>query len=72
MGLSANFNVGSSQNLIVVAEVLNIFNHKNYGGYRFVQIAAENPLIGQVTKTTFSVPQILSKRFFNIGVEFKF
>jgi hypothetical protein len=72
MGLSASFNTGASQNLLVVAEVLNVFDHNNFGGYRFVQIAAENPLIGQITKTTFSIPQILSKRFFNLGLEFNF
>jgi hypothetical protein len=68
MGLSANFNIGDTKNLIVVAEVLNIFNHKNYGGYRFVQIY----LLGNETPRTFAIPQILSKRFFNVSLELKF
>ncbi len=65
MGLSANFDVGGSKNLIVVAEVLNIFDHRNYGGYRFVQVSAEIPNV-------FAIPQVLSSRFFNLGLELKF
>jgi hypothetical protein len=65
MGLSANFDMTESQNLTVVAEVLNLFDHNNYAGYRFVQVSKE---IGNI----FSVPQVLSKRFFNVSVELRF
>jgi len=71
MGLSANFDISDSQNLVVVLEVLNLFDHNNYGGYRFVQVSSEDPN-GKNTPTTFAIPQILSKRFFNLGLELKF
>jgi hypothetical protein len=65
MGLSANFDIGKSKKLIAVVEVLNIFDHNNYGGYRFVQVPDDVP-------RTFAIPQILSKRFFNVSLELKF
>ncbi len=65
MGLSASFDFGNAGALIAIIEVLNVFNHNNYGGYNFVQIPEDPPI-------TFSVPKILSKRFFNVGVEYKF
>ena len=65
MGLSANFDITKSQNLTVVAEVLNLFDHNNYAGYRFVQVSKD---IGNI----FSIPQILSKRFFNVSLELRF
>lgn len=71
MGLSANFEIGNSESLVVVAEVLNIFDHNNYGGYRFVQIAADDPNGNRIPKI-FPIPQILSKRFFNVSLELRF
>jgi outer membrane receptor for ferrienterochelin and colicin len=71
MGLSANFDINNSQNLIVIAEVFNLFNHNNYGGYRFVQVSAERP-DGINSLTTFAIPQVLSKRFFNVSLELRF
>jgi len=65
MGLSASFDIGKTKNLVVIVEILNLFNHNNYGGYRFVQVPISQPV-------TISVPQILSKRFFNVGVELTF
>jgi hypothetical protein len=64
MGLSASFDIGN-YDLIIIAEVLNLFDHRNFGGYRFVQVSKE-------LAAPFAIPQILSSRFFNIGVEFKF
>ena len=71
MGLSANFDIGDSKNLVVIAEVFNLFDHKNYGGYRFIQIPLKD-LVGNNTLRIVAVPQILSKRFFNLGLELKF
>lgn len=71
MGLSVNFDMGNSKNFIVIAEVLNLFNHRNYGGYRFVQISADD-LSGNTAQRIFAIPQILSKRFFNVSLEVKF
>jgi len=71
MGLSANFDIGNSKNLVVIAEVLNLFDHNNYGGYRFVQMSLQDPS-ERNTIRTIAVPQVLSSRFFNIGLELKF
>ena len=71
MGLSANFDIGDSENLIIIAEVLNLFDHKNYGGYRFIQLSLKD-IVGNNTVRTIAVPQVLSSRFFNLGVELKF
>jgi len=71
MGLSAGFDIDESKNLVVVAEVFNIFNHYNYGGYRFVQVAASTPS-GGVIPRVFHIPQVLSKRFFNLSLELRF
>src|SRR5690606_41586627 len=71
MGLSAGFDIDESKNLVVVAEVFNIFNHYNYGGYRFVQVAASTPS-GGVIPRVFHIPQVLSKRFFNLSLDLRF
>jgi len=65
MGLSASFDVFEEYKLIAVAEVLNVFDHLNYGSYDWVQALeqAEAPV---------KIPRVLSKRFFNIRVEFRF
>ncbi len=65
MGLSASFDIGNSKNLIVVIEVLNLFDHNNYGGFRFVQVSKE-------MQNIFAIPQVLSKRFFNVSLELRF
>ncbi|RPI75575.1 MAG: TonB-dependent receptor [Ignavibacteriales bacterium] len=71
MGLSAGFDIGEHQKLVVIAEVLNIFDHNNYGGYRFVQVAAEDPAGNNVPRI-FAVPKVLSERFFNVSLELRF
>ena len=71
MGLSANFDIGDFKNLVIIAEVLNLFDHNNYGGYRFIQMPLKD-LVGNNTVRTIAVPQVLSKRFFNLGLELKF
>ncbi len=70
MGLSAKFEIDNSRDIIVIAEVMNLFNHLNYGGYRYVQIATNTPS-GETLKV-FNVPQVLSRRFFNVSLEFRF
>jgi hypothetical protein len=64
MGLSASFDI-TNYKLVVVAEVMNLFDHRNFGSYRFVQVSNEG-------QTLFAIPQVLSSRFFNVGVELKF
>jgi len=65
MGLSASFDVFDQEKLIVVAEVLNVFNHLNYGSYDWVQALDE-------FDAPIRIPRVLSKRFFNVRVEFRF
>jgi outer membrane receptor for ferrienterochelin and colicin len=64
MGLSASFDL-KGYKLVAVAEVMNMFNHRNFGSYRFTQVSSDTP-------TLFAIPQVLSSRFFNLGVELKF
>jgi hypothetical protein len=65
MGLSANFSIGKTSSLILVAEVLNVFNHSNYGSYNWVQILDE-------IEAPIPVPNLLSPRFLNLRAEFVF
>jgi len=63
MGLSAAYNFGGKK-VTFVAEVLNVFNHLNYAGYNFVNISTGNEM-----DTIYYLPKVLSRRFFNFGVE---
>lgn len=65
MGLSASFDVFDDSKIIAVAEVLNVFNHLNYGSYDWVQALEE-------FNAPIRIPRVLSKRFFNVRVEFRF
>lgn len=65
MGLSASFDIFNDYKLIAVAEVLNVFNHLNYGSYDWVQVFEEY-------KQPYRIPRVLSHRFFNVKVEFRF
>jgi CarboxypepD_reg-like domain len=65
MGLSTTFDVGEDKKLIAVVEVLNLFDHYNIGAYEWVQVFKN-------IKAPFQVPHILSKRFFNLKLEFRF
>lgn len=64
MGLSAEFDINNNK-LIFMAEVLNVFNQYNIAGYEWIQIFSDynQPL---------KIPQVLSKRFFNLRVEYNF
>jgi len=65
MGLSANFDIGNGYKIIGVTEILNIFNRYNAGAYIWVQALKE-------IKAPINIPQILSKRFFNIRLQLVF
>ncbi|MBU2491281.1 MAG: TonB-dependent receptor [Bacteroidetes bacterium] len=64
MGLSAEFEIAGNK-LMFMAEVLNVFNQYNIAGYEWIQIFSDynQPL---------RIPQVLSKRFFNIRAEYSF
>lgn len=65
MGLSATFDVGENSKLMFVAEILNVFNHYNIAGYESIRIF--NDINGLIR-----IPKVLSKRFFNLKIEFYF
>ena len=65
MGLSADFKIGESNSLIIIAEILNVFNHSNYGSYNWVQILDE-------VEAPIPIPNLLSPRFLNLRAEFLF
>ena len=65
LGLSASFDMFEKNKLIAVAEVLNVFNHRNFGSYDWVQALEE-------FNTPIGIPRILSSRFFNVRLEFRF
>ncbi len=65
MGLSATFDVSEKSRLVFTTEVLNVFNQYNYGGYDWIRVFNNS----QGLK---NIPKILSKRFFNLKVEYYF
>ena len=65
MGLSANFKLSENNSLILVAEILNVFDHSNYGSYNWIQILDE-------IEAPIPIPNLLSPRFFNLRAEFTF
>jgi outer membrane receptor protein involved in Fe transport len=65
MGLSANFKIGENNSLLLIAEVLNVFDHLNYGSYNWIQILEE-------IEAPVPVPNVLSPRFLNLRAEFTF
>ena len=62
MGLSATFPLGEGKQIMIMAEVMNVFNNYNFAGYEWVQAFKDynHPI---------RIPQIFSKRFYNIRVE---
>ncbi|GJQ63351.1 MAG: TonB-dependent receptor [Melioribacteraceae bacterium] len=65
MGLSAIFTLSGGSEILVKAEVLNVFNNYNVAGYEWVQAFKD-------IQYPVRIPQIYSKRFFNLGVEYSF
>ena len=65
MGLSATFELGNNSSVMVMAEVMNVFNNYNFAGYEWVQVFRDYP-------HPIRIPQIYSKRFYNLKVEVSF
>ncbi|NIT57310.1 MAG: hypothetical protein GWN00_14065 [Aliifodinibius sp.] len=63
LGLSARFEIGHKGEIVVVGEVLNVFNHINVASYSWFQIFPGQPV---------RIPQIFTRRFFNVGLEVSF
>lgn len=63
LGFTINLNLRNNRHLIFTAEMLNAWNVVNVADYQFVQVfAGTNPV---------RIPQVLSRRFINLGVEVK-
>jgi hypothetical protein len=65
LGLSAAFDVTESSKITAVAEVLNVFNQLNYSSYDWIQVFEEY-------NSPIRIPRVLSSRFFNFRVEYRF
>lgn len=65
MGLTFEFKVLHLKNLIFTAEVFNVFNQYNITSYSWFHLLPQ-------TFAPVPVPNILSKRFFNVGLKFSF
>jgi len=61
MGLSATFDLGEGQEIVVMAEVMNVFNNYNFAGYEWVQAFKDY-------QHPIRIPQVFSKRFYNLKV----
>jgi hypothetical protein len=62
VGFSARVKLGGKSEAIILAEVLNAFNRANVAGYSFFPVfpTSQDPV---------KIPEVLSDRFFNLGVE---
>ncbi len=65
MGLTFEFKVFHLKNLIFTAEVFNVFDKHNITSYSWYNVLPQ-------TIAPVPVPNILSKRFFNVGLKFSF
>jgi hypothetical protein len=65
MGLTFEFNLGANSMLTISPEVYNIFNQYNIASYSYYHVLSE-------TKQPVPIPNIYSKRFFNVGLSLAF
>ena len=63
VGFSVRWKTGPRGEAIVIVEVLNAFNRANVQGYSFFPIFPSDP-------SPQKLPEVLSGRFFNLGVEY--
>lgn len=64
IGFTARLRLGKRTEMIIIAEVLNGFNRANVASYSWFPIYPSDP-------APIKVPQVLSDRFFNLGVELR-
>jgi hypothetical protein len=62
VGFSVRWKLAGLGDAILMAEVLNAFNRLNVEGYSFIPVFPSNPEPARV-------PEVLSGRFFNLGLE---
>ncbi len=62
MGLTTEFKIGDDQSITITADVLNIFNKQNNAGYTWIKAFKDS-------EKAVPIMQVISGRFFNVGVE---
>ena len=62
LGLSAKVELGGGRTLNIAGEILNVWNVLNIADYAWFQVP-------QIRGTPIRVPQVLTRRFFNLGFE---
>lgn len=62
MGLSFKFDLDETTNITFIAEVLNVFDKNNIADYDYYTVFPISPY-------PIAIPQIFSKRFFNVGIK---
>ena len=62
LGLLAKVELGGGRTLAIAGEILNVWNVLNVADYTWFQVP-------QVRSTPIRVPQVLTRRFFNLGFE---
>lgn len=65
MGLTFEFKIDNLKNLILTAEVFNVFNQYNITSYSWYHVFPQ-------TTQPVPIPNILSKRYFNVGFKLNF
>lgn len=65
MGLTYKFNLSENENLLITADVFNVFNKNNIASYSWYHVIP-------TTRQPVPVSNIFSPRFFNIGAELSF
>lgn len=65
MGLSTTFVFENAKKLVLTLEVQNVFNKYNVAGYSFIQVFKD-------VRWPVTIPQMFSRRFFNLGLEYNF
>ena len=59
MGLSYEHKYENGVGLVIMAEILNVFDKQNFAGYDYMLLFSDY-------KNTIRIPQLLSRRFFNL------
>jgi outer membrane receptor protein involved in Fe transport len=65
MGMTFDFNFKNNSKLTLLAEVLNVLDNKNVADYNWFSILPYS------REYTIGVHQLFSRRFFNVGLEYK-
>ncbi len=62
LGFTANIKIGQHRSLLITGEILNVWNVLNIADYTWFDVP-------QLSRQPRRIPQVFTRRFFNIGVE---